>query len=94
MGRSLSEEKSPHWKGDRVGKNAVHDWVRKWKGRPNKCENCGTTKAKKFEWANIDHKYRRILQDYVRMCSKCHRNHDYENMLCGKGGRRKKINVR
>lgn len=70
-----------NWKGDNVGKHAVHSWIDRWKGKPNKCENCGTEKAKKFEWANIDHKYRRVLDDYVRMCTSCHRKYDYKNHL-------------
>ena len=42
---------------------------------------CGTETAKKFEWANIDHKYRRVLEDFIRMCTSCHRKYDYENNL-------------
>lgn len=80
-------ENNYNWKGDRVGNTAVHTWVKKWKGVPTKCEVCGTTKAKKFEWANIDHRYRRVLDDYTRMCTKCHRNYDYGNHLCNIGSR-------
>lgn len=67
------------WKGENVSNVGLHRWVRYWKGIPKKCQKCGTTKAKKFEWANIDHKYRRILKDYVRMCTSCHRNHDIKH---------------
>jgi hypothetical protein len=54
----------------------IHAWVVREKGRPKKCEKCGTEKARKYEWANIDHKYQRILADYIRLCTKCHRKHD------------------
>jgi len=70
-------EKNPQWKGDAVGKLAVHDWIKRVLGYPNKCEHCKTTTAKKFEWANIDHKYRRNIDDYVRLCTSCHRIYDY-----------------
>lgn len=75
------------WKGDLATQHSIHHWVARWKGRPRRCEMCGTTKAKKFEWSNIDHKYRRVLEDYTRMCTKCHRNYDYSNHLCNIGSR-------
>lgn len=66
------------WKGDNAKYCAIHEFISKWKGKPKKCEMCGTTKAKKYEWANIDHKYSRVLEDYIRMCTKCHLNFDRE----------------
>ena len=76
-----------NWKGNNVGKTAVHRWIERWKGKPMKCDNCGTEKAKKYEWANINHKYHRILEDYIRMCTSCHRKYDYENHLSNIGSR-------
>lgn len=73
------ENKSIFWKGDNIGYRAKHLWVIKWKGKPKKCENCGTEDARKYEWANIDHSYRRILDDYIRMCTSCHRKYDMEH---------------
>lgn len=70
------------WLGDDVGYSGVHKWIYKHKGKPSKCEICGTTKAKKFEWCNVDHTYRRVLDDYFRACTSCHRKYDY-----GKFGR-------
>lgn len=67
------------WKGDAVSYTGLHQWLARWKGRPKKCENCGTETAKKYEWANVDHKYKRLLNDYVRMCTSCHRHYDIEN---------------
>lgn len=66
-----------NWKGEDASLKAKHQWVSLKKGRPSKCEMCATTKAKKFEWANVDHTYRRNLDDYIRMCTRCHRNYDY-----------------
>jgi len=68
--------KNTSWKGDDAGYIAIHLWVKKWKEKNSKCEVCGTTTAKKYEWANIDHKYRRVLDDYILMCTSCHRKYD------------------
>lgn len=66
-----------NWRGQKASKAAKHAWVRRKRGTPSRCEYCGTTEAKKFEWANVDHKYRRVLEDYVRLCTPCHRKYDY-----------------
>ena len=66
----------PNWKGDEVGNGALHDWVRSELGRPRYCENCKTTKAKKFEWANISGLYKRNVKDWKRLCTKCHHKFD------------------
>lgn len=78
IGEALKGLKNYAWKGDKVAYVTLHNWVMKWKGKPQKCEICGTTEAKKYEWANVDHSYKRILEDYIRMCTKCHRKYDKE----------------
>ena len=72
------EEKSPNWRGDKTKKRAMHEWVVKWKGQPTTCEKCGRTNLKgcQIHWANVDHKYRRVLDDYIRFCAKCHKEYD------------------
>lgn len=72
----LVGDKNKSWKGDLATYSAIHYWVSGNKGKPKKCEHCGTTKAKKFEWANIDHEYKRDLNDYIRLCTPCHRKYD------------------
>ena len=73
-------ETSHHfWKGNNAKPRAVHRWIERWKGKPNECEMCGKTDGNRFEWANIDHKYRRVLEDFIRMCTSCHRNYDIKN---------------
>lgn len=69
------------WKGENAGYNSIHRWVDREKGSPKKCEHCGTESAKAYDWANIDHKYKRNLDDYIRLCRSCHRRYDYENGL-------------
>ena len=72
--------KNTEWKGDKAGYTALHDWVRKWKGNAKRCERCGLNDPKRmYHWANVDHSYKRILEDYISMCVSCHRKYDMEN---------------
>lgn len=64
------------WKEKGYGYATIHKWVNSVMGKPNKCEHCQSTTAKKFEWANITHSYRRNTQDWIRLCTKCHRIYD------------------
>jgi hypothetical protein len=77
----LAGDKNYNWAGDDVGYSGVHDWVRKWKGEPLVCEKCGRTvkNTRYIDWANKDHKYRRVLDDYIRLCKKCHYAYDKLN---------------
>ncbi len=68
----LPEDQQPGWKGDKVQYDALHDWVRKHLGKPSKCDFCGTTEAKRFEWANKTGEYKRELSDWLRLCKSCH----------------------
>lgn len=69
---------NPSYHKDNAGKRSLHLWVEKWKGKTDTCENCGKSGLKgiQVQWANIDHKYRRVLDDYIRLCSKCHGKYD------------------
>ena len=80
------KENNAHWKGDNVLYSGLHTWIRRWKGQPQYCENCGEIGKKcgrswDIQWANIDHSYKRILDDYIALCVKCHRNYDIQNKL-------------
>lgn len=63
---------------------ALHMWVKYHKGKPTYCDECGTTEAKRYEWANISGEYKRDLSDYRSLCPSCHRRIDRGNM-CGRG---------
>lgn len=65
-----------NWKGDDVGYGALHAWLRRTMGEPSKCEECGTTEAGRYEWANINGKYTRSEGDWKRLCVSCHRKRD------------------
>ncbi len=75
LGR-FSEEKHPQWKGDEITYSAVHKWMSKKSGQPRYCEHCKRTDQKKYEWANISKEYKRIVTDWLRLCTKCHRKYD------------------
>ncbi len=62
---------NPRWKGSNVGYQALHDWIRKLYGTPKFCENCGTTTAKKYEWACVGI-YNRRRKNWKRICTRCH----------------------
>lgn len=65
-------EKSANWKGDKVGRAALHNWVEKHLGKPTKCAKCQKTDQPKYEWANISREYKREITDWIRLCKKCH----------------------
>lgn len=71
-------EKNRSWKGKEAGYGSIHEWVSRWKGKPSTCEWCGKKNlfGHQIQWANIDHKYLRILDDYIRLCAKCHDFYD------------------
>jgi len=69
------------WIGDNAGYGGIHKWVRESKGQPQKCTDCGATKDnKRIEWSNIDHKYKRNLDDYTALCCSCHAK--FDKKLC------------
>lgn len=63
----------PHNKGIHTSTKygGYHYKVKMIRGTPKKCEDCGTTKAKKFEWANLTGHYENEW-DYKRLCTSCH----------------------
>ena len=69
-----------HWKGEEVKYQGLHQWVRKVRGTPTVCEHCGK-EGKRLNWANVDHKYRRVAEDYIRLCESCHYKYDVEHGL-------------
>lgn len=65
-------ENHPLWKGENATYITKHKWVVYHKGRPKFCESCGDENKNRYEWANISGKYLRDLDDYIRLCKKCH----------------------
>ena len=78
----LKDEASKSWKGDNAGYSAKHKWIENKLGKPTTCEHCGKTGLIKqqIHWSNKDHKYRRVLSDWQRLCAQCHLIYDRENI--------------
>lgn len=72
------DEQSPYWRGDKVTYSPLHKWVSKHLGRPTRCEHCGSDGliGKRIHWANRSQEYRRELDDWIRLCAKCHKAYD------------------
>jgi len=66
------------WKGNKVSYRGLHQWVIRKKGYPKICSKCGklVLNHRFIHWANIDHKYRRNLNDFISLCKSCHTIYD------------------
>ena len=64
------------YKGNNI--KDYHKWVVKQKGKANKYK-CNYCDKQASDWANIDHKYKRTLKDYIPMCRSCHRKFDVKH---------------
>jgi hypothetical protein len=63
-------------KGDHISYKAAHYRVYAARGRPSRCEDCGTTDSTvHFEWANLTGRYHDPA-DYIRLCKSCHNRMD------------------
>jgi hypothetical protein len=71
-------DKNGFWKGDKVGYQGIHAWVRRHRGRPLYCAYCQDTtkKSASYHWANISGSYKRDLSDWIRLCASCHKLYD------------------
>ena len=68
---------SRRWKGDKASYAAVHIWIKKHWGKPDHCDMCRCENASRYEWSNIDWKYRRVREDWRQLCPSCHRKYDH-----------------
>lgn len=86
LGRFIGNQKGEDhqaWKGDQITRSGLHAWLRRTFGKPSTCENCGTIEAKRYDWANISGKYLRDINDFKRLCVKCHKK--FDNHLLARG---------
>lgn len=68
----------PMWKEEGSNYRNSHRWIKNTYGKPAYCEKCKRTDKKRYEWASKDHKYSKDIKDWMRVCTSCHRKHDYE----------------
>lgn len=64
-------ENSGQWKGDDVGYNALHGWVRLHFPKPESCQMCHKITTK-LDLANVSNRYLRKLSDWEYICRSCH----------------------
>lgn len=71
------------WKGENVDYNTIHQWIRRLKGKPKECENCGMKGCSKtkdgrwnIHWANHSGEYKRDPDDFLGLCYSCHKRSD------------------
>jgi hypothetical protein len=68
--------KNHAWKGDGAKYQALHLRVARIRGKPQRCEVCGSVDPKRaYDWANLSGRYADV-QDYARMCRSCHWKRD------------------
>jgi hypothetical protein len=85
--KKIQNEKNGHWKGDKVGYDALHDWIQKYKPKVDRCEECN--EKKRLYAANISGEYKRDINDFRWLCAKCHTAFDR-----GKQSKRKVMIIR
>ena len=78
--------KNPMWKGDNVGFNALHRWIKIYKTKTDLCECCLVEPP--YDLANISQKYNkktytRDLKNWEWLCRGCHMRKDarIDNLL-------------
>lgn len=101
---SLKGENNHSWKGNNAGYVSLHDWIKKYFGKANKCDNRNnkilsfecSKKSNNFQWAlKKGNKYSRKIEDYFQLCVSCHSKYDRKREIkicpiknCGKKIRR------
>lgn len=73
-------DKHHNWQGEFTSYRSMHRWVVRHKGQPDTCTHCKKVNlyGHQIHWANIDHLYKRNLDDYIRLCVRCHKKYDTE----------------
>lgn len=64
---------NPKWKGDEVGYFGAHNRVRRERGAPTTCEECG---AEAKHWAHIHGTKMADPQNFRSLCVSCHAKYD------------------
>ena len=63
-----------NWKNGKAGYIALHQWIRRKLGKPQKCLHCDN--KDKLVWANKSHAYKWEIADWLSLCRKCHGKYD------------------
>lgn len=75
-----------NWKGEKARYSAKHKWIVREYGQPTACELCKKSNltGRQIHWANKTGEYARKIEDWIRLCRKCHSLYDREKGLWGK----------
>lgn len=65
---------SNRWKGDDVGIDALHTYIRRQLPKTDLCQCC--EKVPPYDLANISDEYKRDVTDWEWLCRKCYMNKD------------------
>lgn len=68
-------EKHYEWKGDDVGYDAIHEWIRRHLSAPKLCQMCNNIRP--FDLANITGIYNRDFKNWKYLCRSCHMKFDF-----------------
>jgi len=63
-------EKNGMWKGDEVGLNSLHEWIKNRFPKPKLCVSC--KEKPPYDLANISQEYKRDINDFEWLCRSCH----------------------
>lgn len=78
--RNQFVDANKNWRGNSVTYSAFHYRLRALKGKPHKCEVCGTSdQFRTYDWANLTGRYN-DPSDYKRMCRSCHWKYDKKHL--------------
>jgi len=66
----IKGENHHRWKGDDVGMNPLHLWIKRRLEKPKLCEKC--KKVPPYDLANKSGEYKRDLDDWKWLCRSCH----------------------
>lgn len=71
---SAKGERHQFWKGDSVGIDALHTYIRRRLPKPELCPCCENEPP--YDLANISQEYKRDISDWEWLCRKCHMTKD------------------
>lgn len=73
ISKSLMGEDNPNWKGDSVGLNGLHIWIKRNFNKPSSCQRCLVKPP--YDLANKGI-YNRDIKNWEWLCRKCHMETD------------------
>lgn len=86
-------ENNYKYKKTNISYGGIHEWIKMMLGKPSECVKCKSSDINKmYHWANISGQYKRDINDWQRLCVKCHSKYDLEKrkiikikcLVCGK----------